>query len=76
MGLYTKYAPDPDKHHGTLYRGWGQFGYKSPDSAAMYVTADHVVEPVYYHDTNAVIQPDDNYINNFDTSAVASSDNP
>lgn len=76
VGVYTKYAPDPDKHHGTLYRGWGQFGYKSPDSAAMYVTADHVVEPVYYHDTNAVIQPDDNYINNFDTSAVASSDNP
>jgi len=75
-GVYTKYSTDISKHHGTLYRGWGQFGYKSSDSTSRFVVPQYVQEPVYWHDTNEVLQPDENYINNFDTNAIANADNP
>ncbi len=43
-GMYTKHAPDNQKHHGTLYRGWGQFGYKSDDSTCAYIKPE-LTEP-------------------------------
>ena len=75
-GMYTKYTEDIDKHHGTLYRGWGQFGYKSDDSGALFINNQLTHAPAYYTDTNAVPHPDDNTINDFDTNAVMGSDTP
>jgi RHS repeat-associated protein len=75
-GLYAKYSSDDAKHHGTLYRGWGQFGYKSNDSTARFINSDLIRVPDYYTDTNAVPRPDENSINGFDTNAVLAGDSP
>lgn len=64
-GLYAKYGPDTCKHHGTLYRGWGQFGYKCPDSNALYINSNQIHADSYYTDTNNVPRIGDDDIDNY-----------
>ena len=67
-GLYAKYGPDTCKHHGTLYRGWGQFGYKSPDTNAVYINSNYIHADNYYTDSNSVPRPNDDDIDSIDVS--------
>ena len=78
VGLYAKYGPDNMKHHGMLYRGWGQFGYKPQDSIShSYIKRDLTLASVFYSDSNAVPQPGDSSdIRALDTLAVISGGNP
>ena len=70
VGLYAKYSMDNLKHHGTLYRGWGQFGYKTDDSTYCYIKRSLTKAAVFYSDSNAVPHPSNANIQGFDTTAV------
>ena len=77
VGLYAKYAPDILKHHGTLYRGWGQFGYKRDDTNYCYIKRDLTKAADFYTNSAHVPHPNDiNDINTLDTNSVISEDNP
>ena len=69
-GLYAKYGPDTCKHHGTLYRGWGQFGYKSPDSTSIYINSNLIHADSYYTDSNSVPRPSSEDIDGYDVSSL------
>lgn len=69
-GLYAKYGPDTCKHHGTLYRGWGQFGYKSPDSTSIYINSNWIHADSYYTDSNSVPRPSSEDIDGYDVSSL------
>jgi len=69
-GLYAKYGPDTCKHHGTLYRGWGQFGYKSPDSTSIYINSNLIHADNYYTDSNSVPRPSSEDIDGYDVSSL------
>ncbi len=74
-GLYAKYGPDNGKHHGTLYRGWGQFGYKSPATSFPYIRSDLIHADSYYAngiDTNTL----KSQIANLDVSTLDADGNP
>jgi RHS repeat-associated protein len=74
-GLYTKYCADSTKHHGTLYRGWGQFGYKSGDGTAA-IDPAQTEPPAYYSDSSAVPNPGSEDIDNFDVSGLDADSSP
>ena len=69
-GLYTKYGADSLKHHGTLYRGWGQFGYKPSGTGAEVVSSDRIQADSYYTDTSSVPRPSDDDVDNYDVSEM------
>ena len=64
-GLYGNFATDSWKHHGTLYRGWGQFGYQSPDGMLAYINSADIKAGAYYTDPNAAPKPNEDDINNY-----------
>ena len=75
-GLYAKYSPDTCKHHGMLYRGWGQFGYKSPDSTSIYINSVFIHADSYYSDSNNVPRPDNYIIDSIDVSDLDPNGSP
>ncbi len=75
-GLYTKYSPDNQKHHGLLYRGWGQFGYKSDDTACQYVKRDKIMPQSYYIDKTSVPEIKDSEITNFNVDNINADSDP
>ena len=58
-GMYTKHAPNNQKHHGTLYRGWGQFGYKSGDSTSAYIKPELAVPEALADEYSGYSSPED-----------------
>lgn len=70
-GLYGKYSEDNDKHFGTLYRGWGQFGYKDT-SSTHFIKEELLNIPAYYSDENFITSsiPDEENINVIDTNTI------
>jgi len=48
-----------DKRHGTLYRGWGQFGYKN-EPGCRYIKRGRTAPPAWCGDSAAVPRPDGN----------------
>ena len=74
-GLYAKYAPDTSKHHGTLYRGWGQFGYKAPDTADL-INSNYIHADRYYTDRDSVPHPTDSVVRYYNMSPMDEESSP
>ena len=71
-GLYAKFASDGEqyKNHGTLYRGWGQFGYQSPDGELSYINSNDIKPGKYYNTRNEAPKPSDNDIDSYGQGAL------
>ena len=68
-GLYVRRAGgDNERHHGTLYRGWGQFGYKG-DSTSLYIRRELMRPDSIYEGHSPVVNG--SLVNSIESAAAA-----